>query len=497
MKNKALVIIMSAWAISAHADVFEDYKAKAFKEFEAIKQSANQEFETIRRKANEDFARILSEPWEPVRIRRKEQPPVVPTPQPIIEDIDTVKPQPPQPVIIKEEIPLPSPTPRPAPIEPISVIEEGTPAKRLEVTMYGTTFSVRQPELSWFGLNGTRGSDLAKAWSRLNGQSTNNLISDCLAQREEKALCDWAYLQLLFKIAGSLTNNDRNSATLLAGFLFSQSGYKMRFAMDSARNLQLLYHTPGIVYSASSITIDGERFYLYGNDYPEGSSFEVCKFRFPQEKPLSFEIRSLMQLAYRPSKPRSVTAKYHPDVQAEVTVNQNLIDFFDSYPEATLNQSPYTTWAIYANTPASNEVKRDLYPVLRRAIEGKSQVDAANVLLHLAQSFPYGYDDEIWHRERSFFMDESWHYPLSDCEDHAIHFSRLVRDLIGLDVVLLYYPGHLASAVAFTDGSAEGDYVMKDGRKYIVCDPTIFYSNVGTTMRGMNNSEAILVDLRQ
>lgn len=109
--------------------------------------------------------------------------------------------------------------------------------------------------------------------------------------------------------------------------------------------------------------------------------------------------------------------------------------------------------------------------------------------------FPYGYDEEIWHRERSFFMDESWYYPESDCEDHAIHFSRMVRDLMGLDAVLLYYPGHLASAVAFTDGSANGDYVMKNGKKYIVCDPTIFYSNVGTTMRGMNNSEAILVDL--
>lgn len=493
--KRFLTIIASVWALGVHADVFEDYRQRAFKEFETLKESAHQQFEAARRKANEDFARIMAEKWEPISMRKKEKAPVLPSPPPVIEDIDTVKPVVPKPVIIKDEIPAPAPLPQPEPIEPIKVLPEETPAPRQNVMLYGTEFSVRRPDMAGFRLNGSGGSDLSKAWSWLNNDRTNNLIADCLSLREEYGLCDWAYLQLLFKIAESLTNGNRNASTLLAGFLFSQSGYKMRFAMDSSRKLQLLYHTPGIVYSTSSLSIDGDRFYIYGKDYSSGNQLEVCKFRFPQEKPLSMDIQKPMKLAFRPSKPRSVTAQYHPDVHAHVTVNQNLIDFYDNYPEATLTQSPYTTWAIYANAPASAEIKRDLYPILRKAIEGKSQVEAANILLHMAQSFPYGYDEEIWHRERSFFMDESWYYPESDCEDHAIHFSRMVRDLMGLDAVLLYYPGHLASAVAFTDGSANGDYVMKNGKKYIVCDPTIFYSNVGTTMRGMNNSEAILVDL--
>ncbi len=99
--------------------------------------------------------------------------------------------------------------------------------------------------------------------------------------------------------------------------------------------------------------------------------------------------------------------------------------------------------------------------------------------------------------DRALFPDESWNYFYSDCEDHAIHFTRLVRDLMGLDAVLVYYPGHLASAVAFTDGSVTGDYVNYKGKRFTICDPTYFYAPVGVTMVGMDNSKAILVDLRR
>lgn len=110
---------------------------------------------------------------------------------------------------------------------------------------------------------------------------------------------------------------------------------------------------------------------------------------------------------------------------------------------------------------------------------------------------PYGLDDDIWGYDRAFFPDESWNYPKSDCEDHAIHFSRLVRDLLGLEVALVYYPGHLAAAVAFTDGSATGDYIESNGKRWIVCDPTYFYADVGRTMPGEDNSSATLIYLER
>jgi hypothetical protein len=97
--------------------------------------------------------------------------------------------------------------------------------------------------------------------------------------------------------------------------------------------------------------------------------------------------------------------------------------------------------------------------------------------------------------DRAFFAQETLYYPYCDCEDRAILFSRLVRDLVGLDVVLLYYPGHLAAAVGFNNDE-RGDYLTYKNRKYVVCDPTYINAGVGRTMPGMNNQEAQVIALK-
>lgn len=54
-------------------------------------------------------------------------------------------------------------------------------------------------------------------------------------------------------------------------------------------------------------------------------------------------------------------------------------------------------------------------------------------------------------REKYFFAEETLFYPLSDCEDRAIFFAILIRNLLGLDVIGLDYPGHIATAVHFSN----------------------------------------------
>lgn len=94
--------------------------------------------------------------------------------------------------------------------------------------------------------------------------------------------------------------------------------------------------------------------------------------------------------------------------------------------------------------------------------------------------------------DRAFFAEETLFYPYCDCEDRFILFSRLVRDLLGLDVMLVYYPGHLATAVAFGE-EVKGDCLLLDGRKFTVCDPTYIGAPVGRTMPGMDNAEATVI----
>ena len=154
-----------------------------------------------------------------------------------------------------------------------------------------------------------------------------------------------------------------------------------------------------------------------------------------------------------------------------------------------------TRWAVYANTPLDKSIKTTLYPTLKKSIEGLSERDAVNKILNFVQTaFVYEYDDKIWGSDRAFFAAETLHYPYADCEDRSILFSRLVRDILGLDVVLLYYPGHLATAVAFTQ-DVNGDYLTYKNRKYIICDPTYIGAPLGRTMPGMNNQEAQVIVL--
>ena len=111
-------------------------------------------------------------------------------------------------------------------------------------------------------------------------------------------------------------------------------------------------------------------------------------------------------------------------------------------------------------------------------------------MLHFVQTaFEYKLDDEVWGGDRPFFADETLYYPYCDCEDRSILFSRMVRDLLGLDVVLVYYPGHLAAAVGFNE-EVKGDYIVVRGRKFVICDPTYIPAPVGKTMPGMDNSVA-------
>lgn len=84
---------------------------------------------------------------------------------------------------------------------------------------------------------------------------------------------------------------------------------------------------------------------------------------------------------------------------------------------------------------------------------------------------------------------ESLHYRYCDCEDRSVLFSILVRDLLGLDVVLLHYPGHLATAVDF-GGGVSGDCIDLDDGRYLVCDPTYIGAPVGMAMSDCKRQRA-------
>lgn len=411
----------------------------------------------------------------------KEEPKVEPkpAPQPKVEE---------KPILVKKEvIKVPKPAPAPEPLAPVEPKEE-IPYTKTAITFYGTKVAVGFPTNETFKLAGLSEKQLAKAWTQLSSEAYDVTLNNALAMREKLALCDWGYIEMLQAVSEKKYGKS-NEAVFMQAFLLSQSGYKIRMATDDDK-LYMLIATQQNMFSLPFFVIDNTKFYALNCQSQELS---ICKAKFDKEKVISLQLRKEQKLATEYTEPRKLTSKY--GVVAQVAVNKNMINFFDKYPSAYIGNDATTRWAVYANTPLEKSIRETLYPTIKKAVTGLSERDAVNKILNFVQTaFVYEYDDQVWGGDRAFFATETLHYPYADCEDRSILFSRLVRDILGLDVVLIYYPGHLATAVAFNQ-EVHGDYLTHNNRKYIVCDPTYINAPLGRTMPGMNNQEARIIEL--
>jgi hypothetical protein len=379
---------------------------------------------------------------------------------------------------------------QPLPLEPIREV----PSPQIDgfkVGFYGVTCSVRLPECARLCFKNCTPDIIANAWEVLATDSINNAIRDCLEMRIRYNLCDWAYLQFLDRLCTGYCA-DKNGATMLMAFLYCQSGYQMRLAVDGS-NLIMLYGSKHQIFNKGYFDVGGIYFYPYGEP---SNNISICNAEFECETPMSLLINAEQKLGMSMSAVRAIKSKQYADVSISSQVPNNLIDFYNSYPTSAIDNNPMTRWAMYANTPLAQKSKDLIYPALRKAISGCDALAAANKLLNWVQTgFVYEYDDKVWGYDRAFFAEETLYYPYCDCEDRAILFSRIVRDLLDLDVALIYYPGHLATAVCFND-DIRGDAMIINGRKFIVCDPTYIGAPVGAQMPDLeyDKAEAILLD---
>lgn len=376
--------------------------------------------------------------------------------------------------------------PQVIPNDPIEIEDD---YQYMKFNFYGTEMKVRLCDDQRFKLVNCKESTIADTWLLLSDERYNNLIRDCLMMRVQYNLCDWAYLQMIKTISDQFFGTGTNEAAMLTAYLYCQSGYKMR--LGTANNkLFMLYGTKNRIYDKLYYILDGE--FYYPLDCNE-ESMHICNVKYPKEQELSLLVMNEQKFNMEKAEERTIASKRYPGIKVTTNANKNLIEFYDKYPSSEVNNDFMTRWAMYANTPMSEQVKNDIYPVLKKNIEGKSQLDAVNMILNFVQTgLVYEYDDKVWGGDRAFFAEESLYYPFCDCEDRSVLFSRLVRDLLGMKVILVYYPGHLATAVHF-DSEVKGDYITLNGENYTVCDPTYINAGVGRTMPRMDNSKTTVM----
>ena len=434
----------------------------------------------------------------------KAEPKVEPKPQPKQEPKAEPKPSKPRNngsiagvgrIKIDEVIEVPSIKARvqPKPFVPVIIPEGTTVAKKCEFDFFGSHIAIAIDDDCRFKLESNTNQGVSKAVGALaKNDKYTVVLQDCLDAREKLKLNDWAYYSMLIKLGETFFGGKCNEATLLSAYLYCMSGYQMRFAFDrSTRKLLILVACDQLVSGAPYCRYDGVKFFIFSNEANSGSiELEWCTYALPKEKAMSLWMKDEPQFA---DDARLV--KHRPYQAAQPVaykVNKNLIDFYDTYPVPSTDGDEYSRWIYYAQTPMSENAQATVYPELRKQLAGKSTFEQLRTIMYFIEGYRYGYDDEVWGHDRAFFPDETLFYPMSDCEDHAILLSRLVRDLMGLPTALVYYPGHLAAAVC-VDEDIPGDYLVTGNTKYLVCDPTIYYGDPGKTMTQMMGKPAKLI----
>lgn len=460
-------------------DAYTDFKKKA----ETV-------YEDFRMKANKQYAEWMRQTWE---WHKKIEP--VPRPkdeiQPPIKYSKEERRRKSKHLPHKIVTPLLEPQPQPKPFCPIK--EDDGSYQTVSFLFWGTEGRVRLPINSTFKINGCDKEAYAKAWEELSSGCYDNLIRDCLVLRMKHQLCDWAYLKMLEAMSENICGKETNESVMMQAFVFCQSGYKIRLGLTKDKKLMLLFKSEYLIFDLTGVKMEEGIFYLLKPLEDEGMN--VCDISYPEDKPLSLSLTQEQLFAERNSEERQLIPQ-DSLVTIKTQVNENLLDFYSTYPTSMVGEDIISRWALYANAPLSGKVRNKLYPQLKIILKQADNITmSVSWLLYWVQTaFVYEYDDKVWGHDRAFFAEETLYYPYSDCEDRSILFSRLVRDLLGLDVILVLYPGHLATAVAF-DIPIEGDYIDMNGKLYTICDPTYIGAPIGVTMPNMDNKTAKVVAL--
>lgn len=414
-----------------------------------------------------------------VIVKKKKEPTVItiverveeqPQKEPVVTPNRVVEPEKEQPTRL-------IPDPEIAPKQPVSPPKaENTPlmaggSGRAKINFGGRDFYVSNAMNRVCKLSGVSENAIADAYEALCATNYTVLLSDCDQIKETLSLNEWGYFTLLRQVSNTFCAT-ADESVVMQQFLLNEKGYKAKMGRKSTDNKLLLFVAPDCpVYGRTYVIQDGHKYYTM--DGVQHCPFYMCQKVSPKARNFLG-----MELKGAPNFGGPVVTSTHQAkgsaATATVSVPKSLADFYKGYPLCEYN--------VYFNASVTREVESTLLSSLAPLVKGKSEKEAANLLINYVQTaFSYKTDGDQFGYEKPFFVEELFYYPYSDCEDRSILFSYLVRKLTGLDVVLLSYPEHMATAVRFNENIG-GDYVMVGGQRYVVCDPTYIGAPIGLAM---------------
>ena len=465
--------------------------------FEEWKRQQDTEFKRYVEEQDRQFAEFLEKEWEEFQAFKgmvfdeEPKPLYAPRVKPAASKDERAEAG----AIDRKELTIPSPEKESTDTKPLNETEytEKGP-KRFTFTFFDTELSIEdpgKPELKVsLPLSNTSFSD---AWLVLSEWGYTGVVEECQEIKKKTKLNDWGYYLLVHSLSTAMFPKNAVHRDTFSWFLLVQSGYDYRIGYNSDQ-VYLLVPTEDKMYGVLYFYFDPSgpyyyffndgdpaqqvaQFYTYTGEPPEGGKAVEMSLK---EVPVVLTGKSGRELFFM-YKGKSY--------KISVNIDENLVTFGKYYPQTNIGH--------YFATPVSPDTRHTLENSLKLLVADLPETEAANVLLRFVQTaFDYQTDQQQFGIEKPMFVEESLYYPYCDCEDRSVFFSYLVEEILGLDVIGLDWPGHIATAVAFSKPVA-GDSVTYKGKRYVICDPTYINAGIGMAMPRYKGAAPSVIEIRR
>jgi len=461
---------------------FQDYKDKRDKEFTGFLKNQWKEMQTFQGLVRDKTPKPDKIPKAPKRLPEPVKPFKLKPPPPTISKLpeklplDQVSPLP---VIIKT--PELKPLPLPQKVIPSPIVKQPK-GHKIQITFYGHNLEFYyDPQLKVSLQRPINQNSISSIWSDMSKADYDGLLKQINAQRKPLTLNDWGFALLTNTIAQNIHPGSKNDQSVFAWYLMTKAGYQARIAYDP-NYVYLLMPSQQQLFAAPYFTFDKVRYYALSFDGVKQKPGKIFTYNghYPgATKRLNMSLSHAFNTA-RKQKDRFLKFSYRKKTyQINVAYDTETIRYLKTYPQMDIT--------LYFNSELNLATANPLLKQLKPLVEGKPEVEAVNLILRFVQTaFKYKTDEQQFGLENYLFPEETLHYPYSDCEDRSVFFAWIVHHLLGLQVVGLDFPGHIATAVHFSD-NVGGDAINVNGKRFVVTDPTYINAQAGMTMPAYKN----------
>ncbi len=440
--------------------------------FEDFKKSQDAAFASYKDKRDAEFKKHLDAEWK--EYVAKQTSPFYEKPKP--KNIAPTTSKPIKSVGPKIRVIVPKPEPIVVDVEPKPIVVDAKPkpdVKDVNFDFYGSRlgFNIDDSikEATYFPQNQ---QGIGKFFDVLATSEYEYLVESIQRVAKDMELNDWGVYLLVNKLGAEIYSNADNR-NLFNWFVFNKLGYSVKVGISNRRVITMFY-SQKTIYSKSSYLFSGKKYYVMERAL---SSLSSSVYSYPQEYPnatkaLDLSMHKLPKLAQNAKSRDLGFNQYGKKYSVKYSYNQNLIDFMATYPQAD-----YDT---YFNAPLEAKTYEDISKELKKHIDGMQASKAINFVLKFVQkAFKYKTDSEQFGLEKVMFAQETLYFESSDCEDRAVLFAYLVKNIFKIGVVGVKYKDHMSTALYIP---ISGDTVEANGRRFVIADPTYVNANVGQNM---------------